>query len=1006
MRFLKVFAVFLVAAGLSASLLAQITSTGNIYGRVTDESGGVLPGVMVTLTGVGAPLTTTTSPQGDFRFINLSPGTYALKAELAGFATVERPNVVVNIGSNTNLTVPMKLAAVTATITVTSESPLLDPRRQRDGAVFNQRQLESIPTGRDPWVIIQQTPGVQIDRLNIGGTQSGQQSAYVGKGTDAGQNTFNVDGVTITDMAALGSSPTYFDFDAFQEMQVGTGGTDASIATPGVQLNMVTKRGTNTVHGSARYFVTPWQLQGNNLPQEAKDEGYTNQTVDRVCEACSGGTGIQDYGVELGGPLWRDKAWLWGAYGEKVIPLTKLGPPTSTGFGPSDTTYLDNYAAKANVQPIESLSLTGFFLRGDKKKYGRSAGRTRPAETSVDQKGPTTIWKGEASGVIGTHFILGGSYSYIRGGFGLIPEGGTGVDVYEDASQVYHRSFQVYSTRRPQHQVTANASYFFNTGSIGHELKFGYGYRDTPVTSLSAWPGTGNVGRVGGGSVCPVDCADVTRPGIFSYGYTYNSAYLTDALTATNNLTVNLGLRYDYQYGINNPSNVPGNPVFPDLLPGLAYPGNDKEFTFKDWQPRVGVTYALGAQKTTLLRASYARYADQLGGSTATWDNPNGAIQGLRFNWTDLDHDNNVDPGELGSLRRTLGGFDPACPGCASSANIIDPDLKNTKTDELSFGVEQQIVPEFVVGLNYTYRHRDEYIWSPYKGVTSASYDTVLRGDPADLGSGLVGVDKFGNIIGPVTVYTGTLPDDFDGGQFVTNRPDYTTTFHGVSLELNKRLANRWMAHASVGWGSNKENVGSKGCVDPTNQAIATGYYFVGQVVGPTCQDGAQLYQESLGSGNFTNVWIGSRWNFNATGLYQLPWNFNIAANLYGRQGYVNPFYVLVDTDNGEGARYVQIGTATDHRLKNVYNLDMRLDKVINISQKVDVTLSFEVFNVISSNTILQRETDATPDLTGFDAATQTCDYGDGPTRCVSIAGSIDEIQNPRALRLGARISF
>ena len=168
--------------------------------------------------------------------------------------------------------------------------------------------------------------------MNIGGTQSGQQSAYVGKGTDTSQNTFNMDGVTITDMAAVGSSPTYYDFDAFQEIQVGTGGTDASIATPGVTLNMVTKRGTNVVHGSGRIFYTPWELQANNLPREARDEGYTNATVDRVSRLQSGGLGIQDYGVEVGGPLWPERWGIppWSApSGWRPWPSRSWWPPRS-----------------------------------------------------------------------------------------------------------------------------------------------------------------------------------------------------------------------------------------------------------------------------------------------------------------------------------------------------------------------------------------------------------------------------------------------------------------------------------------------------------------------------------------------------------------------------------------------------------------------------------------------------------------------------------------------------
>src|SRR5512135_3427884 len=429
MKVLRSLAIFTMATGLAASMYAQATS-GNIYGSVSDEQGGKLPGVAVTLSGCGAPRSTTTGAQGDFRFLNLAPCTYAVKTELSGFATVERNNVVVNLGTNTELSVSMKIASVATTITVTSESPLLDTRKQSAGANYSQQELKSIPTGRDPWVILQQTPGVLVDRQNVGGSQSGQQDNYVGKGTDATQNAWNVDGVTITDMAATGASPTYYDFDAFQEMQATTGGSDPSISVPGVTMNMVTKRGTNDVHGSARIFDTPNETEARANrsavgPYNASLGGPTTLSV---------GSGnridhIQDYGVEAGGPLWPDKAWLWGSYGRNQIDLLQA-------TGTTDKTTLEDFAGKLNIQPIESNSMTGFYFRGDKLKFGRNSGATRPQPTSWDQSGPTTIWKGEDSQVFGPNLVVDASYNYVGGGFGLTPEGGN-KNVYRNPQGVW-----------------------------------------------------------------------------------------------------------------------------------------------------------------------------------------------------------------------------------------------------------------------------------------------------------------------------------------------------------------------------------------------------------------------------------------------------------------------------------------------------------------------------------------------------------------------------------------
>src|SRR6478672_10836216 len=143
---------------LAAAPLAAQLQTGNLYGTVSDQSGSALPGVTVTLSGQGAPQVQVSNAQGQFRFLTLSPGTYDLKSELEGFSTIDYPNIVINVGRNT--TIEVKLSpAVEDVITVTAESPLLDERRISTGATVSQTELEKIPTARDPWAVLQSTPG-------------------------------------------------------------------------------------------------------------------------------------------------------------------------------------------------------------------------------------------------------------------------------------------------------------------------------------------------------------------------------------------------------------------------------------------------------------------------------------------------------------------------------------------------------------------------------------------------------------------------------------------------------------------------------------------------------------------------------------------------------------------------------------------------------------------------------------------------------------------------------
>ncbi len=329
-QFSPVAALMLVLATLVAMPLRAQQQSGNLYGVVADEQGNPLPGVTVALLGAGSQ-GQVTDDQGRFRYVGLAPGSYDLKAELDGFSPIDYKNIVINIGRNTEISITMN-AAVTDVITVTTEVPLLDKSRVAITSTVAQTELEKIPTSRDPWAILSSTPGVITDRINVGGNESGQQSQYQGPGSDGDQAVWSVDGVVITDMSALGSSPAYYDFDAFEEMQVTTGGSDAATSTGGVVLNMVTKRGTNEFRGSSRYLFGCGtdangdtkgsqcftDMQGNlDLPAgEFGKPGPWNATAasptgNRQAAFAQGNKiqSVEDYGVEFGGPIVKDRFW-------------------------------------------------------------------------------------------------------------------------------------------------------------------------------------------------------------------------------------------------------------------------------------------------------------------------------------------------------------------------------------------------------------------------------------------------------------------------------------------------------------------------------------------------------------------------------------------------------------------------------------------------------------------------------------------------------------------------
>ncbi len=974
-RAVVVAALLLLAVGGTA--FAQLQS-GNLYGSVVDDKGAALPGVTVTLTGGGAPQVQVTNAQGQFRFLGLPPGSNHLSAQLEGFSSVEYPNISIAVGRNTTIEVTLQ-PAIEETITVTTESPLLDERKISTGSTVTATELEKIPTARDPWTVLQQVPGVLVDRINVGGDQSGQQSTYVGPGSAGTQAIWAVDGVVITDMGALGGSPTYYDFDAFEEMQVTTGGTDATIATGGVVLNMVTKRGTNEWRGSGRYYDTrqAWQSSTSFDNSELGKGQKPFQRANRIVE-------VKDYGAEVGGPIVKDRLWIWGAWGSQKPSLLTAPAP---GFpnGVSDKTTLETTNAKLNAQLTANNSATGFYLLGNKTKQGRGAGATRPQPTTWDQTGPTHVYKAEDTQIFSSNFFLTGLVSYARNGFTLAPEGGLNVTPILDASGTWHNSFYLYTTDRPTHQYKLDGSNFFNTGNLSHELKYGAGYRKASITSTTRWAGVGIQLDYYQENYGLPNELQLTRPASPAYTVKYKSGYAQDTLTV-GNLTANIGLRYDDQSGTNDPRVVPGNSLNPTLLPSINYAGGDIGFSWTSLTPRLGLTYALGAERKTLLRASYSRFADQLGGGTANYLNPLSVQSYAYFDYTDLNGNGIADPNEL----RPCTGFHSACynayynpfaPGQPISSNLVNKNLKPQSTDEVLLSVEHALLPEFVIGLNLTYRKISDVL---------INNDLVFDGDPFSqanlLNSGRVAT---ANDYVPV-VKSGKLPNgqpysvtyyqlkpglNSRGGTYLYNSR-VGQDYRGATFNFNKRLSNRWMLRGNFNVQKWTWNVPKGSLSDPSNYL-------------PGIEDGSPVLQGSTtGTGSRGNVYINSNWSYNLNGLYQVapdhPWGFNVAMNATGRQGYPDLYFVKVPRQGFTSSSYVVATKQLDSFRNSAINiLDARVEKEFNFKD-FGFTLGVDCFNLLNSSTVIQRQGNLG----------------------VTSANFVQEIVSPRIFRVGARFSF
>lgn len=930
---------------------AQV-STGRIDASVADSTGAVLPGVTVEISGPQRQSSVTDS-LGEAHFLNLSPGTYTVSAKLAGFGDYLNKSIAVATGASVPLKIALSVAGVATQVEVTSQSPVVDTKKMGTSTNISVEELQNIPSSRDPWVVLQTVPGVIVDRVNVGGAESGQQSSYQAKGASGGENTWNMDGIAITDMAALGSTPTYYDFDMFQDMQVTTGGADVTSPTPGVQLNMVLKSGSNTPHGSTRIYFENEDLQSNNLSSDlAATIGGTSGKGNRMSQ-------YKDYGFELGGPLLKNRLWAWGALGKTHVDLITLG-------GTHDRTELKDSSFKANGQITSAIRANYTFFRGDKQKFGRGAGPTVADESSSNQSGPTTLQKGEGNFVLGSNLFLAARGSHVDGGFALAARGGPDTQMYFDDGGVKRGSTDTYATDRPQNSVSLDANSFRGH----HELKFGFGWRKATVDSSDVYPGNGVVTIHNG---YPDMIAKITRPGHFLTDAVYTSAYGGDTWTM-DRLTLNLGVRWDRSAASLGAATVPGSSVLPSLLPSLTATPADNAVVMNAVSPRLGLTYALNESRKTIARASYSMFASQL---NATQAGNISAIQYSAIYYYAIDTNGNkiADPSEILFGLGNIGyyGFDPLDPDRLTTINQIGK-YGTPRTQEFMFGMDHELMPNFGISSTVTYRYFNHFNWNPRIGVTSANYRQTgtLTGTTDPIGSFSVPFSA----IDPAAIPPG-------GGRSYEERQGYHQRFLGLEASAVKRMSNRWMARFGFSTNDHREYFdGPSALEDPTPTVTSS-------AANPN-KDGGVVVTRTGGSGKSNIYMVLPRYQLVANGMYQGPWGVNLGANWLLRQGYAIPYFRsnVATGDPLQNLKSVIVvsNDVTRFQLPSVSSLDARLEKAFKV-RGVNFMVDLDVFNLTNTATVLGKQYDLRlSGPTGFD--------------------KILEVMNPRILRVGGRVNF
>ena len=744
--------IVLISAG---PAFAQATSTFN--GRVLDQGDAVLPGVTVTVTNVstGVVRTTVTNEEGQYSVPGLDPGTYEIKTELSGFAPAARNDVRLTVNATITVDFELSLAGLQETLTVTGEAPLIETTQSKVANTIEANELQNLPmVTRNVSGLLQLLPGATPVQA-IHRSKENQGTVSFG-GSMGGNVASTVDGADNKDNHYRGPLLT-FTTESLEQFQLSTSQfTAADGRSGGAAVTLVTKSGTNVLHGSAFGYERDRKLT-------AKD--YFTKQGNREKVAFS----RQQFGGSIGGPIIQNRAFFFGAIEQQLedtgrpvsdsvynqlqtlVRATELGQVPRGLVNPTIPRFvlqpggLRMYSIKGNVQLTNTQSL---MVRHAVMNEGRDA-VTFPATANNDNRDPDNFTL-DAWSAVGQHsWVLGNS------GLNQITVQVNNVDYLADVvsnitGEHYTRDFPRVNFFPPRLAFPS-----VNTGAGGdagtlanrsvnqirddvsllqgnHGLKFGFNFNrlyhlgilngnehfatltffDDPAVILNNTNGRYPQGfqtpgilrswqQANGGAI----------NGQGSWQDTQNTPYqistwFQDDWRATAKLTLNLGVRYDLDLEMMDQKNFRTNATR-QALEAIGNPyGGYPQTPTKDISPRVGFAYDLTGEGRRVLRGGWGLYFDQYNTAAAAGDITGQARRPLNALATLTNTAFGV--GELATYRFGIDPL-PAQPTEGNSLPLgsegqwIDPAMVDPRTHQIHLGYAHELAANTTLSVDYSY---------------------------------------------------------------------------------------------------------------------------------------------------------------------------------------------------------------------------------------------------------------------------------------------------------------
>ncbi|MDO8681559.1 MAG: carboxypeptidase regulatory-like domain-containing protein [Acidobacteriota bacterium] len=785
----------LLAAGAWPALAQQGQSS--IQGRVTDESGAALPGVVVVATNQASGMfrQVVSNPDGSYFMTGVLPGTYRVTAELPGFQRFDRKEVLLQIGTTTTLDIAMELGGVQENITVTGSAPLVDVTSKQVGANITQEELAALPILNKNWMFaVSLAPGVQIQSSTA---SFACESLIVGGGSNRSGN-FAVDGGGNNDdyLGSSCGSQVRTALEAVQEFQVLTNQYDAEFGrTAGAVINAITKQGTNSFHGALfgsytddRVTAPDFFVAQNNLrkPQTAQ----------------------KNWGGTLGGPLVRNRAHFFYSLDRIVYDEGRSNTFTARpelNYSNTQSMKLWNHLIRFDHQINAGNTWSVRFMEEDSPTYDRIAGRrtlaAKDQEYDVDRS---------AGGHWNT--IFGNTrFNTVRAGYTFEKNGFTAAEVQNGVPMTdlpptltmltfldgtapgalfrINKAYEVSETFTQfvpewaggDHDIKVGAQYIYSNIHLPDQTDMNGRFSFATDRGFNAADPSTYPERLFIRVPAPSDIRMPTHVGVLFAQDKWHRG----------NLTLNVGVRYDLEV---TPIDNSANPLF----------GPDEHAVDKNnIAARTGFAWQPGGKGTSLIRGGYGLFYDKITLVTTTPF----VSQGIYSpSFTAAFPNDRADPGpSTGRLpidpllangpvinRALINAlYPPGSVGRNTGVVFVDnPDRVVPKVHQVTLGFQRQLGAQMALTVDYVRSwNRDQLInfdLNPARRVNTTRTGALVYTDLNNLAQRL-GVSAFAN-------------------QVLTRVNDGSSEFDGMNVQLEKRYSHHWAARVSYSMGYARGN--------------------------------------------------------------------------------------------------------------------------------------------------------------------------------------------------------